>query len=163
MIKTLIKKYSVLTQFSKFVVIGFINTAIDFTVLNLLVWQTGIYKGRWIILLNVIAFTTAVINSYFWNKFWIFHLSVNVDNKTFNSTPQKTKTKEFSQFIIVSLIGAAINSYVVYNLTTFMPPFLDLSERLWVNFVKVTATGVSLIWNFLTYKFIVFRKNKNTY
>jgi len=137
-------------QFSKFVVIGVMNTAIDFGVLNLLMWQTGIYKGKWIILLNAIAFAVAVINSYFWNKYWTF--------KAKEADEPGEVAKEFSQFIMVTLIGLAINSGIVFGVTTFIPPFFGLSPELWANLAKVAATGLSLIWNFIGYKFIVFKK-----
>lgn len=66
------KLRQLIDQFSKFLVVGFMNTAIDFGILNLLMWLTGVYKGQWIILLNATAFAVAVINSYLWNKYWTF-------------------------------------------------------------------------------------------
>jgi len=137
-------------QFSKFIVIGLMNTAIDFAILNLLMWSTGIYGGRWIILLNVISFTIAVINSYFWNKFWTFRAK--------EADEPAEVAKEFSQFIMVTLIGLVINSSIVFGITTFIPPFFGLSKEVWANLAKVVATGFSLIWNFVGYKFIVFKK-----
>ena len=49
-------------------------------------------------------------------------------------------------------------SSVVFGVTTFIPPFFGLSPELWANLAKVAATGFSLIWNFIGYKFIVFKK-----
>lgn len=138
------------SQFSKFVVIGFMNTAIDFGVLNLLMWQTGIYRGKWIILLNAIAFAVAVINSYLWNKYWTFRAK--------EADEPGEIAKEFSQFIMVTLIGLAINTSIVFGVTTFITPFFGLSLELWANLAKAAATGFSLIWNFIGYKFIVFKK-----
>lgn len=147
MFKEILNRYPILAQFSRFVVVGFMNTAIDFLVLNLLMWQTGIYSGRWIILLNTIAFGAAVTNSYFWNKYW-----------TFKAKETPIGSKEVSQFLIVSLIGVAINSGIVFGLTTFIPPIFGLSKELWANLAKAVATGVALFWNFLGYKFVVFKK-----
>jgi putative flippase GtrA len=148
MLKTLLQKYPIIAQFSRFVVVGFMNTAIDFAVLNLLMWTTGIYKGKWIILLNAISFMVAVINSYFWNRFWTFRIK----------GPAMVPW-QMSQFLVVSLIGVVINSSIVYGLTTFIPPFFGLGKELWANLAKAAATGIALIWNFLGYKFIVFRKS----
>ncbi|MEA2113326.1 MAG: GtrA family protein [Patescibacteria group bacterium] len=134
-------------QFSKFVVIGFLNTGIDFAVLNLLMWQTGIYSGKYIILLNAISFSVAVINSYFWNKFWIFRAKESAQTG-----------KEFAQFITITLIGMVINTAIVYSITTLISPMFGLSAEVWANLAKVAATGVSLIWNFTGYKLIVFKK-----
>lgn len=137
-------------QFSKFVLIGFLNTAIDFTILNLLMWLTGIYKGRWIFLLNVISFSVAVVNSYLWNKFWVF--------KAKEADQAKEIVSEFSQFIVIAVIGMIINSLIVFSITTFIPPVFGLNPQVWANLAKALATGVSLLWNFTGYKLIVFKK-----
>ncbi len=134
-------------QFSKFIMIGFLNTGIDFAVLNLLMWQTGIYSGKYIILLNAVAFSVAVINSYFWNKFWIFHAKETAQT-----------AKEFTKFITITLIGMTINTTIVYSVTTLISPMFGLSVELWANIAKVAATGISLVWNFTGYKLIVFKK-----
>ncbi|MBU2472505.1 GtrA family protein [Patescibacteria group bacterium] len=136
-----------ISQFSKFVVIGFVNTGIDFSILNLLMWLFKIYSGKWLILLNMISFTIAVVNSYFWNKFWVF-----------KDKEESETGKKFSQFILITLIGMAINSSIVFGIATYIPPFFGLSKELWANLAKAAATGVSLIWNFTGYKFIVFKK-----
>lgn len=133
-----------IAQMVKFVLVGFSNTAIDFGVLNLLMWQTGIYKGKFIILFNVAAFIIAIINSYSWNKLW-----------TFKSKNTNVK-KEFIQFITIAIIGSIINTSIVYGIATYAPPII--AKELLVNLAKVLATIVSLVWNFLGYKFIVFKK-----
>jgi len=135
-----------INQFGKFIVIGLMNTAIDFAILNFLMWWTGIYSGASIILLNMVSFSIAVFNSYFWNKYWTFK---DLD---------KIEAKEFSQFILVTLIGLAINSSIVYGITTLVSPMFGISPELWANLAKVAATGFSLIWNFIGYKFIVFNR-----
>lgn len=135
-----------IVEINKFVLVGLMNTGIDFGVLNLLMWATGIDKGRWLILLNMISFGTAVVNSYFWNKFW-----------TFKAKDSSRVSWEFSQFLIVSIIGLIINTSIVYLLATFTSPMFGLSQRIWTNLAKVTATALSLVWNFLGYKFIVFK------
>lgn len=157
MIQKLIQKIFLSPQFGKFVVVGFINTAIDFGVLNLLIYFTGIKEGSWIFALNLIAFSLATTNSYIWNKLW-----------TFKAKATKEVSNEFGQFIIVSLVGAFINSAIVFGITTLLTPFMGLApmfgldsgawESLWANFAKVVATGIALIWNFLGYKFLVFKK-----
>jgi putative flippase GtrA len=134
-------------QFIKFAFVGGINTGIDFAVLNSLMWISGIYKGEDIIFFNIIAFTVATINSYFMNKHW-----------TFKAREKKEAGKEFSQFFLISLIGISINTSIVYSITTFIEPSFGLSSPLWANFAKASATVISLVWNFIGYKFIVFKK-----
>ncbi len=146
-VNNLCKKYPVIQQFSKFVVIGFINTGVDFLVLNVEMFLTGISKGPYMLVQNAISFSIATVNSYFFNKYW-----------TFQDTSRKDPGKKFSQFLAVSIMGVVINSSVVFIITTYVPPMFGISSVLWANLAKAAATGVSLIWNFIGYKFWVFKK-----
>jgi putative flippase GtrA len=134
-------------QFSKFVLIGGVNTAIDFAVLNIEMKLTGITSGSGLFVLNTISFLVAVINSYFMNKYW-----------TFQDVTRNREETKFAQFIGVSLLGSGINSTVVAGITTFIPPVFGLSPTAWVNVAKLLATGISLVWNFVGYKLFVFKK-----
>lgn len=145
------KKIRIVFQAAKFVLVGGLNTLIDFGVLNLLMWSTDIYKGSLIIGLNAISFLTAVTNSYLWNKFWTFKQDREAQ------VEKESIGKEFTQFVVVSLIGISLNTAIVYLITTFINPISGLSPVLWANLAKVVATFISLAWNFLGYKFIVFR------
>jgi putative flippase GtrA len=140
------KKIPIIMQLIKFAMVGFANTAVDFGILNLLMAMTGIYSGKNIFFLNSISFIVAVIHSFFWNKFWTFKV-------------KKTEaTKEFLQFLIVSIIGLLINGGIVYMITTWLQPMFGMSEVSWANAGKIAATAISLVWNFIGYKFIVFKK-----
>lgn len=134
-------------QFSKFVVVGIINTAIDFFVLNLEMIITGITSGPFILLFNSVSFSVATVNSYFMNKHW-----------TFQDRKKSHEAVKFSQFLAVSIIGISINGGTVYFITTFITPFFGIDPLLWANIAKLAATGLSLIWNFVGYKLWVFKK-----
>jgi putative flippase GtrA len=144
------QKLGTILQIIKFGLVGVSNTLVDFAVLNLLTWTTKIYSGNWIILFNIASFTAAVINSYIWNKYW-----------TFKKKQRSDTAQEFSKFLFVSIIGAVINSGIVYTVTTYIDPLFDLSSGLWVNVAKILATGVALVWNFVGYKFWAFKENNN--
>jgi putative flippase GtrA len=133
-------------QLIKFAEVGILNTIIDFGILNLLIWLTGITSGWAIAPLNAISFLCATTNSYFWNKFWTFKKE-GVAN-----------SKEFSQFLIISAIGIGINTGIVVAGTSLLSPAFGLSAAAWANIIKLLATLVSLVWNFLGYKFIVFKQ-----
>lgn len=144
--KNIFKSIKFLFQFAKFAESGILNTLIDIGILNALMWSTGIVSGTLIIPLNAISFSCAVVNSYFWNKFWTFEKK------------DKAKGKEFLQFFIVTMVGLGINTAIVYLGTTFILPIADLSGGAWANIIKIAATLISMIWNFSAYKFIVFKK-----
>lgn len=132
-------------QLAKYGLVGILNTLIDFGVLNFLSYLTKIYQGGWLLVFNFFAFFTANINSYFWNKYW-----------TFEST-EKAKTQEFMKFFGVSVGGFLLNSAVLFGITSIHPLF-NLSASQWENVAKAIGTLVYLIWNFVGYKFFVFKK-----
>ena len=143
----LVKVSSVFPQFSRFVAVGILNTTIDFGVLNLISAAAGVTAGVVIGGVNVPGFVVAVTNSYFWNKLWVF----------------KNKDKLFSdflQFVAVTAVGLLLNSIIVITLTSAIAPPLGLGATRWLNVSKACATVFTLIWNFLGYKFIVFRAKK---
>lgn len=140
------KKIPIILQIMKFGMVGLANTAVDFGILNFLMAATGIFSGKDIFFLNSVSFIIAVIHSYFWNKFWTF------------SARKTEATKEFLQFLIVSVVGLLINGGIVYMITTWLQPMFGVNEISWANAGKVAATAISLIWNFIGYKFIVFKK-----
>ena len=141
---TLQKTFS---QFWRYVLIGILNTAIDFAVLNILIKITGITSGNGLIPLNIVSFTIAVTNSYFMNKNWSFADASSSDGG-----------KKFSLFLVVSIIGAILNTTIVRVVATNIHPVFGFSPQLWVNVAKAVATGVSLVWNFAGYKIFVFKK-----
>jgi len=140
-------------QFAKFVVVGFLNTAIDFGILNLLSLYTGLTSGFIIGGVNVPGFVVAATNSYFWNKFWVFA------HKRKEGEP--VDYSDFSTFLIVAVSGALINSGIVVAISTYVSPLFGMSAERWLNIAKVFASAFALIWNFLGFKFFVFKvKNK---
>src|SRR4030042_5864505 len=56
------KKIGIAWQFAKFALVGVLNTAIDFGILNLLMAIAEVSSGLKIVPLNSISFLTAVIN-----------------------------------------------------------------------------------------------------
>lgn len=135
-------------QFIKFALIGALNTGVDFGILNLLSYLTGIYAGARLAPLNAVSFGVAVINSYVLNKYW-----------TFQAGSGGVSGAEFGKFLFVSLVGLGINTGVLSLVTGLVAPPADFSPQLWENAAKLAATGLSLIWNFAGYKFIVFRSS----
>lgn len=137
------KRLSLFLQIARFGLVGILNTAIDFGLLNFLSVATQVTKGVGIIPINAVSVTAAVVNSFFWNKEWVFPTH---------------RHASFAIFATVTVIGLSLNTAIVYALTTYMDPVLVKSDTLWANLAKVLATAVSMIWNFLGYKLIVFKR-----
>ncbi len=147
------KIVGIMFQLSKFVAVGFLNTAIDFGILNLASIITGVTSGLLIGGFNVPGFIVAAINSYVWNKAWVFR-SAGHNRQAF--------FKNFPRFAIVTILGLLINTGIVVAFTSVLHPLGNISPKTWLNISKVLATCISLLWNFLGYKFLVFVSAKKT-
>lgn len=141
------KKIPVAFQFGKFVSVGLANTAVDFGVLNVLIFLTGIMAGVYYAIFKGISFIIASTHSYLWNKFW-----------TFQKKEVGQVRKELLQFFIVSLIGLAINVGVASLIVNLIGPQWGVSLKIWANIGAAAGSIIGLMWNFLGYKFIVFKK-----
>ena len=148
------RKAQVLYQFYKFVLIGGLNTLIDTSIYNAFISATGKTQGDEILLFKGVAFSVAVVNSYFWNKFWTFERV-------------KGNGGEFLQFLIISLGGLGISLGTVHIIVNILHPpagmgltFLE-SQLVWANVGQLAAVCFSTIWNFIGYKYIVFSKNSS--
>lgn len=137
----------IIRQAAKFVTVGILNTFIDLGVLNLLIWMSGMASGWTYSAFKGISFTAAVINSYFLNKFWTFRKRDTAEAK-----------KEFTQFFTVAVFGFGINVGIASLVVNIIGPQFGITETLWANVGAVIATLVGMTWNFLGYKFIVFKK-----
>ena len=142
------KKISVFKQIGKFAVVGVLNTVLDFAVLNILISTTGISEGLYAVMFAGIAFITAVINSYYWNKYWTFQV-------------EKKTRSEFLEFIGVSLIGFGLNVGAFHTIVNIIDPISGIAPGVWANLGALAGTIIGLIWNFLGYKFIVFKRRSS--
>ncbi len=72
----------------------------------------------------------------------------------------KADSRLFIEFLAVSLIGLVINSSIVALGSRILLPSLSdkLNLDLIKNIAKMAATILSLVWNFIGYKLIVFKK-----
>lgn len=132
-------------EFIKFLIVGGLNTAIDFGVLNYLSYFFNIFSGTGIILFNIISFSAAIANSYFFNKFWTFKRQGN------------PAVPELFSFLMVSVAVSIINTVIVYLGTTFFEHIGG--DHSWLNFIKSIAFIISILLNFIGYKFFVFKKS----
>ncbi|MBI2506818.1 MAG: GtrA family protein [Candidatus Colwellbacteria bacterium] len=135
----------ILKQIAKFVIVGGLNTFLDFAVLNFLIASSGIVSGAGFSFFKGISFLVAVINSYFWNKYWTFE-------------SRNRERLEFIQFAVISTIGLFINVGVASFIVNTIGAPGTVSPALWANIGALIAVAASLVWNFLGYKFIVFHK-----
>jgi putative flippase GtrA len=141
--KVLGRMVPVIAQISKFAAVGFLNTAINFAVLNIFSLATGIAAGLSVGEYNIPATAIAATNSYFWNKYWVF------------SGISRGSSSDPLKFVFVTVIGLLARSGVLYFVTSFVSHG-NIAAGAWLNIANVLATLVGICVDYLGYKFIVF-------
>jgi putative flippase GtrA len=154
------KKIPIIWQLGKFGVTGVLNVLVDFGVLTLLtiylkkifeiestdtLFSLGVLVVTFYSIYKALSFTVANINSYFWNKYWTFE-------------KKEGKQSEFAQFFIVSIIGFIINVAVASFVFKYIHPLGKMSYEQWGLMGAAAGSIIGLVWNFLGYKFLVFKK-----
>jgi putative flippase GtrA len=126
----------------RFAIVGGANTALDFGILLLLTNLFGVGS----IAANYISTSISFVFSFFVNKSF-----------TFKSTTGNVK-KQFALFIGVTIIGLwVIQPIIIWVVENILAP-LNWNENVTLIIAKLIATVASLIWNYLFYSRLVFKK-----
>ncbi len=133
---------SQVSEFLRFAITGALNTVLDASVLNLLLFATGRQELFYYSLFKATSFAIAVVFSYFMNKNFVFK-----------------KQGDFRVFAIISIIGALLN----VGSATLGNKVCDnfLGQHLFIlcaNLGFLLGASLTIAWNFLGYKLIVFKK-----
>ncbi|HNY06725.1 MAG TPA: GtrA family protein [Bacteroidales bacterium] len=119
-------------KFIKFGVVGFTGVGVDFgtTFLGKEIVKIPKYIA------NAIGFSVAATSNYFLNRIWTFH------------SQNPNIGVEFSEFFMISMIGLAINTLILWILVTKFKKNFYLS--------KLFAIAIVTVWNFFANAFFTF-------
>ena len=90
----LLQKYPVVSQLLRFAAIGFLNTGLNFLVVNAVSKSLGINAGLNLGYVSGVGFVVATVQSFFWNRNWAFGGSQAVD-----------LLKDFLHLVMVGFLG----------------------------------------------------------
>lgn len=137
-----------LTQIFKFSIVGGISFVVDFAVYTIMCNVLGIHY----IIAGIFGFLVSVIVNYILSMRFVFISKENM-----------RKDKEFVVFVVLSLLGMALNSFllyicidVIYMQWSWLNQFISIK---WMNIIaKVIATGIVMVYNFVTRKIFLEKK-----
>ena len=126
----------------RFAIVGGANTALDFILLFLFV-NLGVDK----ILANYFSTSASLVFSFFANKSFTFK------NKTGNAK------KQFGAFLLVTITGLwVLQPIIIWVVTSSLEQYIS-NDSILLFIAKLIATIGSLIWNYLLYSRLVFKKD----
>ena len=126
---------NLIKQILKFGIVGGIAFIIDYALLYVCTEYLNIY----VLYSSIISFSISVIFNYIMSIKWVFDVN------------HQQTYKDFTIFIIFSIIGLGINQLIMY---------LGI-ERLHIYYmlVKIASTGIVMVYNFITRKIFIEKKN----
>jgi len=127
------------TRFSRFLTVGAIGTALDFSLLVLLK-----SIGLPTLIANSISFSAGLINNFTWNRLWTF------------GDVQSNWQRQLGQYTLISLFGLTLNNAIVLSLEVVFG-FLLPNPELGYLPAKIVATGVVVFWNYFANRFWTFK------
>jgi putative flippase GtrA len=135
-------------QILKFGVVGIISFIVDFSVYTIICNVLGISY----MIAGFFGFVISVIVNYLLSMKYVFE-----------SRDDMSKTKEFTIFVVLSAFGLVINEIILYIcMDLIYAHWLWLqswcSEALAKMGAKVVATGIVMVYNFVTRKIFLEKK-----
>lgn len=141
------RKRPMILQLARYGLIGVFNTFVHIGVFNFLSWLTGVATGFEADFLFFVAFSTAVTNSFFWNKYWVFGHSDSGQAKL-----------EYAKFFGVTGFTALLNILLFHFIVNTFGAPSGIDEKIWANIAILLQIPVSFLFNFFGYKIFVFKK-----
>ena len=131
-----------LIQIFKFIIVGGISFIIDFVIYTVM---CNILQIHYIIA-GITGFIISVVANYILSMRFVFE-----------SKEDMRKDKEFVIFVVLSLIGMLINSVILYICIDLIYRYCYwlkemISVKLMNVIAKIIATGIVMVYNFITRK-----------
>ena len=153
-----LEKHPLLYQIFKFGIVGFICFFIDYLVglvaMNIIVLIMGKeYFEIASVVASVLGFVVSVIANYLLSFKFVFERKEDLNRKT-----------EFVAFIVLSVIGMGINSGIIWlGVSVFYKNIgwlnAHVGNSLMYTIAKVVATAVVMVYNFVTRKIFLEKKD----
>jgi putative flippase GtrA len=151
------KKLPFVFQVAKFVLIGALATVVDLELFELSVWLfsiasltttvSALSSAGVLIASKGASFFLATCAKYWGNKYWAFEKSEKENWK-----------KEMVKFFMITLVGLILDVGFFFYFSKILGPQFGTPLEVWVKLSVILAAIAAASWNFLGYKFFVFKK-----
>jgi len=148
------KKITFIDEAAKFFLVGAFSAVVDIKVFQFSAWILGLIIFVSPLVSKSISFLVSTVVKYGGNKIWVF----SAQGGPASGWENKYLAKELLQFFTITLIGMIIDVATFYYFTKIMGPQFSMQPKIWEELSIVFSALVAALWNFLGYKFWVFKK-----
>jgi len=158
------KRLLFIFQAAKFLLVGASATIIDLQIFEFLIfiqsnkifWTFGVVSILSFMPLasKGISFLVATFIKYWGNKYWAFQ---KTDAGQLNNQEKIGWLKEIIQFFGITIVGLIIDIVSFYYFIEIMGPQISMAPAIWIKLSVIFAAATAALWNFIGYKFFVFK------
>jgi len=141
------KKILFVFQMAKFFLVGALATVVDLELFEFFVWLFSLLSIDILMTAKAISFFLATCAKYWGNKYWAFEKSEKENWK-----------KEMVKFFTVTLVGLVADVGFFFYFSKILGPQFETPPEIWIKLSVILAALCAAVWNFLGYKFLVFKK-----
>ncbi len=149
-------KQSLMSQILKFAVVGGLSFLIDFAitlVVSKICRMLGLDTAAAATVGGLFGFSISLVFNYFMSMKFVFERRDDMDRK-----------KEFAIFALLSVIGLGINELILYFGVIIcdkaVPSIVEGYPSVVTAVVKMFATGIVMVYNFVTRKIFIEKKER---
>ena len=136
---------NIIWQFLRYCVVGGINTLVDLSTLNLILWRFPTSNVQTLLLYNSFAYTSGAVSSFFFNKYWTFRRR------------QAVAWREVRRFVMTLILEVLYSNALIWLAGRALLPLIH-NVTLWGNAAKLLATAGSAVLSYTFMRFWTFAK-----
>jgi putative flippase GtrA len=142
-------KLASLWQIARFGLVGVLNTLVDVTTLNVLLWRFPLHQANQLLLYNSAAYSLGALCSFVLNKYWTFR------------SGRVVSVRELARFILVVAAGFLCNDGLIWLAGTALHPLVS-STFLWANLSKASAAVGTACVSYVAMRSWVFTRGQES-
>ncbi|EFH80777.1 GtrA family protein [Ktedonobacter racemifer DSM 44963] len=130
-------------QVVRYCLVGGVNTLIDVSILNALLWRFPTHNMQLLVVENSVAYAGGAVSSFFLNKYW-----------TFRRKQQPTR-QEVGRFLLSVALEILSNNALLWLAGMALSPFMA-NVIVWGNISKLLAVAANAVLSYLLMRFWIF-------
>ncbi|HEX4207055.1 MAG TPA: glycosyltransferase [Ktedonobacteraceae bacterium] len=130
-------------QFVRYCLVGGVNTIIDVSILNILLWCLPTTAVRTLVVYNSLAYTGGAASSFFLNKHWTFRRK------------HRPTGKEVGRFVISMVLELLSSNGLLWLIARALHPWMA-NTLVWENVSKLLAVATNAVLSYLIMRFWIF-------
>jgi putative flippase GtrA len=130
-------------QFVRYCLVGGVNTIIDVSVLNALLWRFPTHNVQLLVASNCVAYASGAVSSFFLNKYWTFQRK------------QRPTHREAGRFLLSVALELVSSNGLLWLAGMALSPFMA-NVTVWGNASKLLAVAANAVLSYLLMRFWIF-------